>query len=103
MPILSGVGAGDGLEWFKAIPGLTDYYYTAYAYVYGEGDPNPEIPEVQAEYESTFGGKLDGSMGSLVMPPFRFWPTRSKELVRPMERPCRRPSSQPTWKPSWAK
>jgi branched-chain amino acid transport system substrate-binding protein len=62
VPILGGQ-TGDGQSWLDSTPGLSDFYYTAYAYVFGGGDPNPAVAQVLSDYKQAYGKPMDGSVG----------------------------------------
>ncbi|MBS1880622.1 MAG: ABC transporter substrate-binding protein [Actinobacteria bacterium] len=53
----------DGSYWLKSVPGLSDFYHTAYGSMNGD-DPEPAVNQVMAEYTKKYG-KPETEIGAL--------------------------------------
>ena len=53
VPVVSDLGMG-GSDWVSAVPGLSNYYMTALASIYGD-DPDPAVQAFVADFKKTTG------------------------------------------------
>lgn len=67
MPLLNGTSM-DGTYWTDAVPGLSNFYITVQASVYGD-DPRPDILDFNEQYKEKFGRMPVNQMG---YPPYAF-------------------------------
>jgi branched-chain amino acid transport system substrate-binding protein len=67
MPIFSGAGM-DGTYWLQAVPGLSDFYITTQASIYGD-DPNPKIQNFVTKFKAKFGR---APVSALLIPAYVF-------------------------------
>lgn len=62
LPILCQISCGEGVEWVKGIPGLSNFFYTNMGFVYGEGDPNAKVWELAQRFEQAYGSPMELSL-----------------------------------------
>ena len=62
LPIVCQISCGEGLDWLKGVPTLSNFFYTNMGYVYGPGDPNAQIWTLAQRFQQTFGKPMDLSL-----------------------------------------
>jgi branched-chain amino acid transport system substrate-binding protein len=61
LPVLGGIAFDGGPVWTKAIPSLSDFYYTGIVSMFGD-DPDPKVNEFYARFEEETGSVPPSSL-----------------------------------------